>query len=326
MGKCIFSEECNGKYRYGKYCNKHKSNYLMIEDKINIFNFTSKESDYLKNDLVKYHDLYFTKKRGEKKIYYFEKVLRLKLSLDLWKNHEIKLVKVQSLIRRYLVILKLRKDCKNEEDFYTYDRLHEIDDKYYYAYYDNNNNKWGFDIRSLYKLIQNTRNNPYTMNNIPDKIIEDINNKVVILKRTGEYRDIQDTFSNYKIDNIKQKCVDLFVKIENIGHSCSIEWFMDLNKFKLIRLYRNLEDIWNYRASLNTHIKKMMIPPNGELFRLTNDNLNGMTREDLLSIILNEIIKFESGSDYKLGYLYFIIGLSTVNIECYNTHSWLNFV
>lgn len=325
MGKCIFSEECNGKYKYGKYCKKHKNNYLMIEDKINIFNFTSISSDYLKKDLIAYHDKYYTKKRGEKKGYYFEKVKNLKLSLELWKDNEIKLIKIQSLLRRYLVYLRLKKDCKNDEDFYTYDKLNELEDKYFYSYYDSNKNKWGFDIRSLYKLIESNQKNPYTMEQIPDKIVEDIKSRIVMMKNNDEYNDISDT-SNYQIDHIKQKCVDLFVKIENIGHSCSVEWFMDLNKDKLIQLYRNLEDIWNYRANLNTYTKKMLIPPHGELFRLTTNILNTLSREDLLSIILNEIIKFETGSDYKLGYLYFIIGLGTVNVECYNTHGWLNYV
>ena len=87
-----------------------------------------------------------------------------------------------------------------------------------------------------------------------------------------------------------------------------------------------MEDIWNYRASLNINKKKSMVPPHGVLFRMTNESLNRLSREDLLSIILNEVIKFESGSDVKLGYLFFIIGLGGVNEECYNTHNWLSFV
>jgi len=279
----------------------------------------------LKKDLIKYHDMYYTKERGKKKEYYFEKVNNLKLSLDIWKNNEIKLVKIQSLVRRYLVYLKLRKDCKNDEDFYTYDKLNELEDKYFYSYYDNNKNKWGFDIRSLHKLIETNKNNPYTMENIPDNILEDIRTRILIMKNNNDYDDILNN-NDYQIDHVKQKCVDLFIKIENIGHSCSIEWFMGLSKYKLTKLYRNLEDIWNYRANLNIHTKRMLIPPHGELFRLTDNNLITLSREELLSIILNEIIKFENGSDYKLGYLYFIIGLGTVNIECYNTHSWLNFI
>ena len=101
---------------------------------------------------------------------------------------------------------------------------------------------------------------------------------------------------------------------------------MDLTRDKLIKLYRNLEDIWNYRASLDIYTKRSMIPPHGRLFKMTNETLNTLSRYDLLSMILNEVIKFESGSDFKLGYLFFIIALGIVNRECYHTHQWLSFI
>tara|TARA_Y100001958_G_C21246801_1_gene577567 strand:- start:4861 stop:5841 length:981 start_codon:yes stop_codon:yes gene_type:complete len=326
MSKCVFIEECKGKAKYGKYCYKHRENYLKVDGKINIFNFTCKCSDYLKKDLVDYHNRYFDDIKSSPKLYYFERVLKLKESLGNYKDNNKEITKIQSLFRMKNILKKLRKDCKNHEDFYTYDPLIDIDEKYYYSYKDKSGFKWGFDIRSLYKLLEKSKNNPYTMEEIPDKKIKEIHDIVKKLKKEREYSNIIDNSNNYIIDHIKQKCVDLFIRIENIGHSCSIEWFMGLNKYLLIKLYRNMEDIWNYRASLNINKKKSMVPPHGVLFRMTNETLNRLSREDLLSIILNEVIKFESGSDVKLGYLFFIIGLGSVNQECYNTHNWLSFV
>ena len=326
MVKCIFIEECNGKSKYGKYCYKHRENYLKINDKINIFNFTNKSSDYLKKDMIKYHDQYFDKVKGENKEYYFEILKKLKESLDIFRYSEKEIVKIQCLIRGNQVLSYLRKDCKNDEDFYTYDSLREVPDKYYYSYRDTNRYKWGFDLRSIFKLIQTSKKNPYTMEEIPSLIIKDIKAIVQDLKNKNEYYEIINEVSNNRIDHIKHKCVDLFIRIECIGHSCSVEWYMDLTREKLIKLYRNLEDIWNYRAALDIYTKQSMIPPHGRLFKMTNETLNTLSRYDLLSMILNEVIKFESGSDFKLGYLFFIIALGTVNRECYHTHQWLSFI
>ena len=326
MAKCIFTEECKGKSKYGKYCYKHRENYLKINDKINIFNFTNKSSDYLKKDLIQYHDIYFNQVKGKNKGYYFEILEKLKISLDSSKFFEKEIIMVQSLIRKKIVMSRLRNDCKNNEDFYTYDLLRDIVDKYYHFYRDKNGCKWGFDIRSIFTLIQTSKNNPYTMEEIPDVIIKEIKSRVQELKDKNEYHEIINDLSNNRMDHIKHKCVDLFIRIECIGHSCSIEWYMDLNRSQLIKLYRNLEDIWNYRASLDIFTKRSMIPPHGRLFRMTNEILNSLSREDLLSVILNEVIKFESGSDCKLGYLFFIIGLGCVNKECFNTHQWLSFI
>ena len=65
---------------------------------------------------------------------------------------------------------------------------------------------------------------------------------------------------------VKQKFVDLFAQIEYSGYSCDVNWILDLNVVKLKRLYRELEDIWNYRASLSHQVKQDIVPPNGQLF------------------------------------------------------------
>ena len=72
--------------------------------------------------------------------------------------------KIQSNTRRRLLNknIKLRvlayinrKLCNNDEDFYTYEPVQEIEDLYFFSYQDDQNNHWGFDVRSLKKLIDN---------------------------------------------------------------------------------------------------------------------------------------------------------------------------
>ena len=96
---------------------------------------------------------------------------------------------------------------------------------------------------------------------------------------------------------------------------------------KLKRLYRNLEDLWNYRLPLTPQIKSRIAPPNGLVFTTrVNDIWNMSVKEDIQSIILNEVSKFNNAnleSDKKLGYMYFLIGLGMVSKECYDSHQWL---
>ena len=55
-----------------------------------------------------------------------------------------------------------------------------------------------------------------------------------------------------------------------------------------------------------------------------------MERDDILILILNEIDKFTRcniDSDKKLGYMYFIISLSSVSLSCREAHiDWINFI
>ena len=51
-----------------------------------------------------------------------------------------------------------------------------------------------------------------------------------------------------------------------------------------------------------------------------------MGKLQLQEIILNEVCKFNNainGECKKLGYMYFLLGLGTVSLECYHSHQWL---
>ena len=126
---------------------------------------------------------------------------------------------------------------------------------------------------------------------------------------------------------VKQKTVDLFASIEQAGYECNIVWFLNLHRDLLKKLYRNLEDLWNYRLPLTPEMKSRIAPPNGNVFSMrVNDVFRISNKQDLQSIILNEVSKFQGAvqeGDKKLGYMYFLIGLGMVSEECYYAHQWL---
>lgn len=339
MENCIFIndksenlDKCKFNKKYGNYCFKHRSKYLLDENGIIIDKFTNHKKDYLLIDLMvfcKKNNIKTSKK--ENKDFYFNKV---KEYIFLNKKYELNVDKI-SLIQNFYKnkLLKRKKEIEfnNTEDFYTYDPLNEIDPKYFYYYKDKNNFNWGFDIRSLIKLIDMNYPNPYTTEKIPDNIIKEVKLKIKGIKKSNDYENIEEVILRDRKTSIKQRAVDLFSDIELSGYSCEINWFFNLSGRRLKELYRQLEDLWNYRAQLTQESKRNICPPNGLIFTTpVSEVLHYNCKEDLQELILNDVSKFKNAlnlSDKKLGYMYFIIGLSVLSPPCYLTHQdWLSFI
>ena len=322
--------------KYGNYCNKHKRNHLVKDDLINYNNFTKKSSDYLKGDI------YNTLKKMDipaynawKKNYLFELLNEEYIKLDKYDNNIDTVIMIQRKIKNKSNKLdKLRgegfKDksvCNNDNDFFTFDSIDEISSKYFFSYKDNSGFIWFFDIRSFNKLIEMKQDNPYTREPISVDVklrSKELTDKLKLSEDDSlvNMKEIHKTKSQI----IKQKTIDLFAEIEQNGYSCLVEWFLDLSISRLKSLYRNLEDIWNYRLQLSNEIKCRISPPGGLVFNIPiNDVMSNNNKVALEEIIINEVFKFNnavSPEDKKLGYMYFIIGLGQVSKRCFQSHQW----
>ena len=336
MCEYIDGKQCSLKKCYGNYCKKHKRSYLLDKNNNIIFDrFTFKESDYLKNDIIKIlKNNRFTCNNKFKKSYYFEEIVNLINSL---KHHNPEfIIKIQKSFRRKVLQnnIKLRgmgfsnrEICNNNEDFYTYDDKENIDDSYFISYTDNNMLTWCFDVRSLNKLVEHDDKNPYTREKLPTDFLENAKKITHILKLKNLKLNYNSEIIKERKDNIKQMTVDLFSEIEISGYDCNINWFLDLNIQKLKKLYKVLEDIWNYRAMLTQEIKNKIVPPNGLIFNKPYNQIDRITsKREIQQLLLNDASKFKTAltpSDKSLGFMYFLIGLGHVSTECYNSYSWL---
>ncbi len=331
MEKCIFLEndgKCEKKTGYGCYCKTHKRNHLIrSENEIIVQHFTFKESDYLRDDLKEYYKKNISGKDtlGKlKKKELYEKVSRDINHKRYYANNLPRIIKVQSLVRKNMITPYKELRCNNREDFYSYDLLFTIPRKYYYSYVDEKNIRWGFDIRSLQKLIGLNYPNPYTTEEISDSIKEDVNQKYNNLIKDKNY------VSNIEIINrdrkalIKQKTVDLFSLIEQHGYTCNIDWFLNLSSRRLKDLYKHLEDLWNYRLGLSDAYKRILCPPLGLAFNTpVIEVLNYNHKEDIQELIIHDVSKFvncENDTDRRMGFFYFIIGLGNVSHPCWTAH------
>jgi hypothetical protein len=296
--------------------------------------FTGLSKDYLKKDMSYYVKQVLRKnpKDLDKDILcqYIKKHIDGCNTYDKTDNIH-KITRIQALCRGKSQRDKVNMyQCNNEEDFYTYDLLDTIPGKYFYSYCDENNIRWGFDIRSLDKLISMNYPNPYTTEPVPDHVITDVYLKIGDLKKAPNYENLTDTIERDRKDLIKQSIVDFFSLIEQSGSTCQIEWFTDLNRYKLKELYKQLEDIWNYRSQLSNEMKRNICPPDGKIFQTPIiEVMNYTLKEDLQELILHDVKKFTKAlldSDRKLGYMYFLIGLGYVSNPCKHAHEWLAFI
>jgi hypothetical protein len=278
-----FHLECKKHSKYGNYCFKHRNMYLLDKDSNVIMkNFTNKIEDYYKKDLKSFYIKNISDECNLSKFELFE-VVKNTVYLH-------KIVIIQSYYRGKKVRLKdkNRFDCNNEEDFYTYEKIKDIPKEYFYTYTDSKKIKWGFDIRSLNKLIDMKYDNPYTTEKIPEDIKNEVRNKITILKE-GDYQDLDSLVHEDKKSMIKHRVIDICSSIERGGFTCMIEWTQNLNRRRMKELYRSFEDTINYRAQLSDEVKKRIDPPDGLFFRTPMIDVLNMERDDILVLILNEL-------------------------------------
>lgn len=345
---CLFLENqeiCNGcgKVKYGGFCYKHRRSYLVNEkQQIDLNRFTSQSSDYLKKDIVKTISMITgknpIKEISSKKNDLFKELVSLYANIHRYTDLDNleKVVKVQRYYKQKNNQLfgTLRGDgfknpikCQNETDFFTYETYRELDPKYFFSYKDVKGFIWFFDIRSFLKLVELNQSNPYTREDIPENVISNAQ-KLSDKLQLYQPEEPEVVFQN-RNQRIKQKTIDVFSKIEQFGYECNFEWFLRLRRRELRNLYKNLEDIWNYRLQLTYEMKSSIAPPNGMVFTTSLQEVMCMDKQDLQELILQEVLKFDGARtvpDKKLGFMYFIIGLGSVSLDCHNSHPWLLYV
>lgn len=247
----------------------------------------------------------------------------------------VNIIKIQSLIRRLLVrnnilnrgiAVYCRHLCNNEMDCFTFDSLDTIDNNSFISYKENDI-YWGFDIETLEELINYNMDNPYSFKKIPINIINKLNklNTKVIKKDNKEKEEVKNNIICKEY--IELLCTETFQKMDNLNNYTKCEWFLDLSLRKLKLLYKELEDIWNYRLNL-TDEQKYKYVSDGKLFQIPVKTIFDMTNKYALSkIILFEFNKMisegQTHSDKTTASQWILGGLTLVNEDARNTLPWL---
>jgi hypothetical protein len=303
------------------------------------------------NDIIKYNynlsqlksfaKHYGLKISGNKK----ELITRIYTFLNL-SSHIVKIQKVfrgnmvRKLIESYGPGLKNRKVCTNETDFVSMDNLNEIPYNQFFSYKDVDGTIYGFDLTSIYNLICKNMNinninkeitNPYTRQNIPDFVYANIKKIIRLSKILNiDIELIIEQTTNLSDDKtIELRALALFQNINALGNYSDPSWFLSLNKPNLIKLVRELVDIWNYRLQISEETKRKICPQNGDPFR--NINIASILHETHLNSIKKTVLELlekfvNSGIDNdskSLGAYYVLGALTIVNTQAAAAFPWL---
>jgi hypothetical protein len=225
-----------------------------------------------------------------------------------------------------------RKLCSNLEDMVTLDNLVDVPFNYFFSFTDRTTEKvYGFNIVSLYNFIIRSTNalitNPYTRQKISTEVITDL---IKLLKYTSFFKINLDLTVPSEI--ITHKTVDervaaLFYNINELGNYASPTWFLDLNTSQTITFYRELYDIWVYRANLDNFTRATICPPTGNIFANTSVNtISHQTtgKEQLLTIMETLVNSSPDNANRSIGAIYILTALTIVNSEAATALPWLH--
>ena len=219
------------------------------------------------------------------------------------------ILKIQKVIKGYLqrkydkchgpAYLK-RSLCTNTCDFYTMDEMNEIALEQFFSYKDQDGFIYGFDIISLFGLINKSNGiikNPYNRMPITQTVMENFKtlfrlSNILKIPINVEIKNTE--INNLSIEKtIELRTISLFQTIDNLGNYTNPAWFMSLNRNQLIRFLRELLDIWSYRAQLPTEVKRLICPPLGDPFsRMPSINII-QSYENICDIRQNILIVLE---------------------------------
>ena len=258
--------------------------------------------------------------------------------------HSYYAIYVQKFIRRHFIkkYIKLhgpgffyRQKCANDTDFGTLDYLYEIPYNQFFSFKDEAGFIYGFDIQSIYNLYLKSTiqvENPFNK-----KIIDhEVFNNVIKYVNLSKLLNININLDYEKLNNLNEskqlemKILTLFQSMDSLGNYTHISWFNELSKHNLIRFFKELLDIWNYRANLTQEAKREICPPYGNPFRNINipiQQINAFNYNIIkknIVIIMEELITKGINNDSKaLGCYYILSALTLVNQSAAEAMPWL---
>lgn len=254
-----------------------------------------------------------------------------------------KALKIQKVIKQYLFksfikakgkALFNRKLCINDTDFFTMERIDDIEENQFISYTDLSDNlEYGFNIMSVFNLYKNKMYmNPYTRTELPtyldnnmkkihklSKIFNNNNKPTVFLNKEDE---------NENTNTIESNFISIFHYINNLGNYANYEWMYELSKPQYLRFIRELKDIWNYRLQISITTKKEIYNPSGNPFigisykTLFNKSIKEI-KENIL-LLTERFVKSGTSDDYKrLGASYILMALTLVSPRAAQGLPWL---
>ena len=245
------------------------------------------------------------------------------------------------LHRKYVSLhgpaFKNRQLCTNSYDFLSMEELTNIEYQQFFSFKDEDGFIYGFDILSFYNLLNKNKTNiknPFSTKIMSPIIISNFRklikmSRMLKIKVVTELNDVNKEISEVK--SYELRVVSLFQAIDALGHYSNSNWFLSLSRNQLLKFIRELEEIWNYRAHLDHHIKHEICPPYGNpfstlpgLFTLSLIEDTDIIRKSILTSMENMVYNGINDNSKNLGAFYVLGALTLVNNDAATALSWLH--
>ena len=190
-----------------------------------------------------------------------------------------------------------------------------------------------FDIRSIHSLMHHAKIdatpplNPYTRAVIESDVIARCTKHVEWCRKKGVDVEWAPLTPPTPEQQWKMKIVDLFHQMNELNYYSSPEWFLCMDENDHMHFYRELYEIWTFRAFLTTVQKNTIVPDyQRKIFQRTPlhipESLEALQRLNR-SIIKHLISSAEEVHDRILGAMYVISAFTIVNEEARAAYPWL---
>ena len=249
--------------------------------------------------------------------------------------------KIQRWSRFYLPIKLRRRQgpvrfipelCNNQTDFYSMENITDIPKSSLFSFIDGDNMIYGFDVKSLYSLLETSTNiilNPYNRQPFSPQVLIKAKEFISWCRR----KRIDTKWSPIEPSTPDQRfhlrVTDIFQKLDQLNYYTNPEWFLKMDIDDHRCFYVELHDIWSHRAGLSNEMRSIIIPPPAKPFRFpVRDIIAQKSIENMRKINLDLINMFVSAaidkSDRSLAAMYVVTTLTLVNTQCAETYSWLH--
>jgi hypothetical protein len=128
---------------------------------------------------------------------------------------------------------------------------------------------------------------------------------------------------------IEQRITALFMEMDRLGNYTQRSWFHNLDRTELVRLYRNIYEIWYYRGQISYALRSNICPfhePFAGVFQgpVSQNNITlEQIRAATLTIIENLVYSGIDEEYRKIGTFHALTGLTIVSLPAREAMPWL---
>lgn len=228
--------------------------------------------------------------------------------------------------------------CVNDQDFYTFEPLKEIPKFQLICVTEPGGSVYGFDVSSIvqYELKLDAGvnlTNPYTRSEMDPSFFAELD-RISAASKMGIVPTILDIDNTQEVNSlpfekkVELRAISLFQHINSLGNYSDASWFMGLSRSRLIRLIRELYDIWNFRLHITRETKRNVCPPLGSPFdigmNVSTSSTSDMELKDVvLSIFENFVYRGVDRDAQCLGSFYVLGALTLVSTIAAEASPWL---